>query len=107
MMVSGIFYSKLMYCLPVFGNVHGLAIYRDTRSRSAGMTVNDCNQLQVLQNSVNRLITGARYGVATAELLNSTNTLSVQQMVAYYTLNMVHKSLNYSRHPHNLISRNW
>ena len=40
---------------------------------------------------MNRLITGARYGVATAELLNSTNTLSVQQMVAYYTLIMVHK----------------
>ena len=40
-MVSGIFYSKLMYCLPVFGNVHGLAIYRDTRGRSAGMTMNE------------------------------------------------------------------
>ena len=91
MMVSGIFYSKLMYCLPVYGNVHGLASYRDTRGRSSGMTVNDCNQLQVLQNSVNRLITGARYGVATTELLNSTNSLSVQQMVAYYTLIMVHK----------------
>jgi hypothetical protein len=46
MMVSGIFYSKLMYCLPVFGNVHGLAIYRDTRGRSAGMTMNDCIKLQ-------------------------------------------------------------
>ena len=45
----------------------------------------------MLQNSVNRLITGARYGVATADLLSSTNTLSVQQMVAYYTLIMVHK----------------
>jgi hypothetical protein len=54
--------------------VHGLAIYRDTRGRSAGITVNDCNRLQVLQNSVNRLI-----------------TLSVQQMVAYYMHIMVHK----------------
>jgi hypothetical protein len=41
MIVSGIFYSKMMYCLPFFGNVHGLAMYRDTRDRSAGMTVND------------------------------------------------------------------
>ena len=56
MMVSGIFYSKLMYCLPVFGNVHGLNIYKDSKGRSAGMTVTDCNKLQVLQNSVNRLI---------------------------------------------------
>ena len=91
MMVSGIFYSKLMYCLPVFGNVHGLAIYRDTRGRSAGMTVNDCNKLQVLQNSVNRLLTGARQGLATADLLKDTNSLSIQQMVAYYMLIMVHK----------------
>ena len=37
MMVSGIFYSKLMYCLPVFGNVHGLDIYRDGKGRSAGI----------------------------------------------------------------------
>ena len=84
-------YSELMFCLPVFGKVHGLATYRDTKGRSAGMTVNDSNQLQILQNSMNRLITGARHGVATADLLSSTNTLSVQQMVAYYTLIMVHK----------------
>ena len=55
------------------------------------MTMNDCNKLQVLQNSVNRLITGARHGVATADLLSDTNSLSIQQMVAYYTLIMVHK----------------
>jgi hypothetical protein len=61
MMVSEISYSKLMYCMPVSGNVHGLAI----RSSSSGMTVNECNQLQVPQNSVNRLITGASTGVAT------------------------------------------
>ena len=29
-------------------NVHRLAIYRDTRGRSAAMTVNDCNQLRIL-----------------------------------------------------------
>ena len=91
MMVSGIFYSKLMDCLPVFGNVHGLEVCRDNRGRSAGMTVTDCNKLQVLQNSVNRLITGTRQGVATADLLRDTDSLSIQQMVAYYTLIMVHK----------------
>jgi hypothetical protein len=63
-------------------------MYRDTRGRSPGMTVNDCHKLQVLQN---RLITGARYGVATADLLRDTNTLSVQQIVAYYTLILIHK----------------
>jgi hypothetical protein len=42
---------------------------------------------------VNRLITEARYGVATADLLSDINTLSVQQMVAYYTHIMVHKNM--------------
>jgi uncharacterized protein YdaU (DUF1376 family) len=43
---------------------------------------------------MNRLIKGARYGVATADLLSDTNTLSVQQMEAYYTLIMVHMITN-------------
>ena len=55
------------------------------------MTMTDCNKLQDLQTSVNRLITGARKGTATTDLLDATNSLSVQQMVAYYTLIMVHK----------------
>ena len=80
-----------MYCLPVFGIVHGLAMCRDTSGRSAGMTVTDCNKLQVLQNIVNTLITGARQGVTTADLLSDTDSLSIQQTVAYFTLIMVHK----------------
>ena len=80
-----------MYCLPFFGNVHGLDIYKDSKGRSAGMTMTDCNKLQVLQNSVNRLITGARQGTATADLPDDTNSLLIQQMVAYDTLIMVHK----------------
>jgi hypothetical protein len=41
--------------------------------------MNDCNKLQVLQNSVKRLITGARHRDATADLLSDTNSLSIQQ----------------------------
>ena len=55
------------------------------------MTVTDCNKLQVLQNSMNRLITGARQGIATVDLLRDTNSLSIQQIVAYYTQIMVQK----------------
>ena len=40
---------------------------------------------------MNRLITGARQGVVTVDLLKDTNCLSILQMVAYYTLIMVHK----------------
>ena len=54
------------------------------------MTMTDCNKLQVLQNSVTILITGARQGTATADLLDDTNSLPVQQMVAYDTLIKVH-----------------
>ena len=94
MMASGIFYSKLVYCLPVFGNFFGLEKHKVTGSKSFSFTTNDCRKLQVLQNSVNRLITGARPAIPTAELLALTNSLSVQQMVAYHTLVMVHKIVN-------------
>ena len=94
LMASGIFYSKLVYCLPVYGNVFGLDKYKDTSSRSLSFTTGDCRKLQVLQNSVSRLITGARYDTSTSDLLNATGSLSVQQMVAYHTLVMVHKIVN-------------
>ena len=94
MMGNGIFYSKLVYCLPVFGNVFGLDWYKDTNSKSISFTVSDCRKLQVLQNSLNRLLTGERHGTPTADLLKTTNSLSIQQMVAYHTLVLVHKVLN-------------
>ena len=33
-----------------------------------GMMVADCNKLQVLQNTVNRILTGARVGTRTEDL---------------------------------------
>ena len=60
-------------------------------ARMAGMTADDCNKLQVIQNSLNRLLTGARKGTPTKDLLERTGTMSIMQMVAYHTLTMVHK----------------
>ena len=61
---SGIFYSKLQYCLPVFGNVFGLEKYRDINNKYTSFTKSDNNRLQVLQNSnepkLNRFKTDAR-----------------------------------------------
>ena len=94
MTTSGIFYSKLVYCLPVFGNVFGLEKYKETCSKSLSFTTSDCRKLQVIQNSVNRLLTGARYDTPTVELLSKTNSMSIHQMVAYHTLVMVHKVVN-------------
>jgi len=59
---EGLFYSKLNYCLPVFGNVFGLEEYRDRNRRYVSFTLEDNRKLQVLQNSVMRLITGLPFG---------------------------------------------
>ena len=59
-----------------------------------GMTAADCNKLQILQNSVNRILTGARVGTRTDDLLFETNTISVHQMIAFSTILMVFKVLN-------------
>ena len=89
--VSGLFYSKMSYCLPVFGNVFGLEDYKETNSRHTSFTMQDNHQLQVLQNKVNRLLLGASWDTPTVELLRDTGTLSVQQMIAYQTAVSVYK----------------
>ena len=42
---SGIFYSKLSYCLPVFGNVFGLDKYKETNSKYTSFPTSDNNKL--------------------------------------------------------------
>ena len=64
MLSGGIFYSKLVYCLAVIGNVSGMLNNREG-TRMAGMTADDINKLQVIQNSLNRLLTGPRKGTPT------------------------------------------
>ena len=86
---AGIFYSKLSYCLPVFGNVFGLDDrYKEDNSRYTSFTTSDNNKLQVLQNSLNRLLTGADYNTSTVKLLEKSDSLSVQQMIAFQTIVM-------------------
>ena len=59
---SGIFYSKLSYCLSVFGNVFGLEQeYKEENNRYTSFTKEDNNRLQILQNKLNRLLLGADY----------------------------------------------
>ena len=94
---EGIFYSKLNYCLPVFGHVFGLEIYRDVSTRYHSFTKEDNRKLQVLQNSVLRLLSGKPRSTPTVELLASTKSLSVQQLIAYQTLVMVHKIVQTSK----------
>ena len=91
MFASGIFYSKLSYYLPMFGNVFGLDVYKEENNKYTSFTTSDNNKLQVLQNSLNRLLTGADYNTPTTELLDQTNSLSIQQMVAFQTMVMTYK----------------
>ena len=44
---SGIFYSKLNYCLPVFGNIFGLDKYKEENRTYFSITIKDNNNLQV------------------------------------------------------------
>ena len=91
---NSIFYSKLNYCLPVFGHVFGLEMYKYTSSRARPFTKEDNRKIQVLQNKVMRLITGMEKATPTTTLLKLTKSLSVQQMIVFQTLTMVHKVIH-------------
>ena len=58
----------------------------------------------LLQNKVNRLITGANNRTSTSELLDMTDSLSIQQMIGYQTLVMAYKILD-SKKPVYLANR--
>ena len=88
---SWIFYSKLNYCLPVFGNIFGLDKYKDENRIYFSFTMTDNNNIQVLQNKLNRLLLNADYTTPTSELLDQTGSLSVHQMTAYHTALTTHK----------------
>ena len=94
---SGIFYSKLSYCLPVFGNVFGLEQYKEENNRYTSYTMADNHNLQVLQNKLNRLLTGSPYNTPTIELLEQTGSMSIQQMIAFQTIIMSFKVIKFRK----------
>ena len=84
--VNGIYYSKQMYCLTVFGGIWGLPGSMDVEKRNGIMlTKEDMRKMQVMQNSVMRVTTNSRYDTPTTELLRKTNQLSIHQMIAFQT----------------------
>ena len=82
---NGMFYSKLNYCLPVFGNIFGMETYKEENRRFFSFTIKDNNTLQVLQNKLNKILLDAEYNTPTEDLLNQTGSLSILQMIAYHT----------------------
>ena len=98
MIAQGLFYSKLNYCLPLFCNTWGLDHYRDGETRSTGYTKEDNRRLQVLQNQVARLMIDKKHlhkrlNMPTKELLQLSEDLSVHQLGALRTINLVKKIL--------------
>ena len=89
--VAGIFSSKLIYCIAVWGGIWGLPDQKVTNRRTTSITKHEMRKLQVMQNKVMRLMTGLDYNSSTVNLLKSSNQLSVHQLVAYHTLCQTHK----------------
>ena len=52
--------------------------------------------MQTLQNKLNRILTNSHRRTSTVDLLDMTNSLSIQQMIAYQTLIMTFKILQTS-----------
>ena len=103
MLSQGMFTSKVLYCLQVFGNVWGFG-YDEVSRRSFGFTKEDCRRLQVLQNKVCRMKTGLGFDISTKELLEASKELSIHQLIAYHTLVMV-KKIKSSKKPRYLDRR--
>ena len=55
------------------------------KEENSSFTVRDNNNLQVLQNKLNRLILDAEYNTPTEVLFHQSDSLSIQQMIAYQT----------------------
>lgn len=96
MITSGIFYSKISYCLPLFINTWGLDTYKEGLTRTSSFTKEDLRKLQVLQNKVAKLLIGYRYNkekknISTEELLEKSGDLSIHQLGALQTVIMTKK----------------
>ena len=82
--VGGMFTSKLMYGMNLWGGVWDIPGTMDNSTRTS-INKADMKRLQVLQNKTMRLETNLEYRTPTTELLARTGKLSVHQMVAYTT----------------------
>ena len=73
MIVNGLFNSKLIYGITVWGGVWGLQGYDEETRKGIAYRKEDLRKLQVLQNKVMRLMTGMEPDTSTAQLCSLTN----------------------------------
>ena len=95
MISNGIFYSKLIYCINVWGGVWRIpGILDDKRRSSPTITLEDHRKLQVLQNVILRLKTGMGKATHVKTLLSEAKQLSVQQLAAYHSVLSIFKCIS-------------
>ena len=90
---EGVFSSKLLYGMAVWGRVWQIpgSMDEDQSTRtSPSLTKEDVRKLQVLQNKCMRLMTDSDYKTPTRVLLAQTNLLSVHQQMAHVSLSQVY-----------------
>ena len=90
-LVDGIFNSKLCYCLELTGFAWGAETMQEGDTRQNAFTKANLLNLQFLQNKVMRMITGSGYNTPVKELLQKTNSFSVNQLIVYKTLTAIFK----------------
>ena len=89
--VSGIFTSKLIYCISVWTGVWGIPGQQHEANKIA-ISKDDMNKLQILQNKIMRLMTNSDRYTPTSELLRKTRSLSEHQLGDFHTLVQVFKT---------------
>jgi hypothetical protein len=89
MLMDGMFLSKLMYGMTVWGRLWQIPGNTDEEVRSPSLTKEDLRKLQVLQNKCMRIVTNSEYRTPTTTLLQKTNSLSVHQLIAQLSLSQV------------------
>ena len=77
MIADGIFMSKLIYLMPLWGGCEKYLL----------------QSLQVIQNKAARVVTKLVYDTPTEKLLNQCNWLSVNQLMVFHSLILVFKTL--------------
>ena len=85
--VAGLFTSKLIYCMTVWGGVWN----KNDQYNNTSITKEAMRKLQVCQNKCLRLITGLDYNTSTKTLLDESKQLSVSQLVAYHSVCQVYR----------------
>ena len=84
MLINGLFMSKLLYGITVWGSVSGIPGCPEYSY--SGLTKRDILRIQALQNRVLRLIDWRDKYAPTKSLLEETKFLSINKMIAYQIL---------------------